>query len=643
MATSIDHTNFSVGDKDAKPKSAGDNPERRWWSVANDKADEAAKSISATITSLVGHQSARFTQAVISARLYGNLSLSGMTGVTQARVSTVANALRERVTFNVVQSVIDTATAQIGENRPKPYFLTSGGDYRAQRKAKRLNQFIEGLFYEAKAYDLGGEAQRDACIWGDGFLHVYAKDERVCVERVLASELFVDEVEAQYGSPRQLHRVKLVDREELAARFPDFADVIAQATGDAKHQSLTGPAVSDLVEVRESWHLPSGPDAGDGRHLISIDGHALGPLEEWAHDFFPFARWRWSPKPFGYWSQGLAEQLQSIQLEINKLLFFVQRSYHLGGTFKVLIQAGSKVVKEHINNDVGTLITYAGTKPEYIVPPLVPMEIYQHILTLIQRAYDQAGVTMMAASGKKPEGLNSGKAIREYRQEADQRHKTASRYNERGYLDLARLCIECAKDIAKANKGHYKANVPGRRFLSKVDWADIGLDEDAYVMQCFPVSSLPSDPAGRLQTIQEFIAAGFLTPRQGKRLLDFPDLEAVESLSSAAEDLIAQALDAMCDDGEYMPPGPEWDLALARDMATEYLLRGQLEGLDDDRLEMLRTFAGQVDMLVQRATPAPAAAQGQLGTPQAVPTAPPVSDLLPNVPQAQQAPPPAVH
>ena len=40
-------------------------------------------------------------------------------------------------------------------------------------------------------------------------------------------------------------------------------------------------------------------------------------------------------------------------------------------------------------------------------------------------------------------------------------------------------------------------------------------------------------PAGRLATIQEYIQAGFITPRQGRRAIDFPDLETIESLGNS--------------------------------------------------------------------------------------------------------------
>src|SRR5262249_34068274 len=155
------------------------------------------------------------------------------------------------------------------------------------------------------------------------------------------------------------------------------------------------------------------------------------------------------------------------------------------------------------------------------------------------------------------------------------------------------------REIAQEEGGFYEAKAPSARVLKIVRMSAEDLDPSDFEMQCFPTSSLPKDPAGRLQTITEYIQAGFMTPRQGRRALDFPDLEAVESLANAAEDLIAMVLDAICDDGDYEPPEPTFDLKLAREMVVEYINRGLTQDLEDERMDLLRAWSTQVDSLIQ--------------------------------------------
>jgi hypothetical protein len=627
----IEFRDFTIGgERSGVPDKLPDNKERRWWML---KDADAADVISGTLNLIRDSQSFRATQWIVSSRLYGNLSPTTLAGVSFSKLAAQQPALRDRISYNLVQSVVDTVVAKITRNRPKPLFLTSGGDYRKQREAKKLNAFLDGVFYENSTHEIGTTVFRDASVWGDGFIHVFAKGDRVCHERVMASEIFVDDVEALYGQPRQMHRVKQVDRQVLFDMFPDDADKIA-GVKPSRTEENGRSIIADMITVRESWHLASGPGADDGKHCITIDGAVLGEMEPWPHQWFPFARVQWCPRLYGYWGQGLAEQLQNIQLEINKILWIIQRSFHLAGSFKVFIENGSKIVKEHLNNDIGTIVNYTGVPPTYVVPQIVSPEVFAHLQNLINKGYEQAGVSQLAASSLKPEGLNSGRAIREYNDiQQDRLHVPAKSY-ETMYMDVARLSIEVIKMIAAADKG-YEVRVPGRKTIERIEWKDIKLSDDDYVMQCYPVSSLPSDPAGRLATIQEYAQAGFLSPRQARRLLDFPDLDQVESLANAEEDYLTMVFDKIVDDGDYTSPDPLDDLAMSKQLCLEYYAKGKANNLREDRLELLRRYLEQINEIEQAMMPPPVPQMpmpGATGAPLAPPMPMPASELVPNVP-----------
>jgi len=612
-----------------------------WWNLTG---KECAGAVRSAVEFLQKNQQPRMRQQVVSARLYGNIPMGTSAGASYYRAAQSQPAVRDRITYNAVQSIIDTVTARIGENKPRPFYLTSNGDYRQQRRAKRLNQFVEGVFYENKTYDIGLKAFRDAAIWGDGFIHVFGRGGRVVHERVMPSEVRVDEIEGQYGFPRRMHRLKVVDREELCTYFPEARAEIdrAQKALDVTNSSIAN--LADMVTVVESWSLAS-PDADGklvgGKHAITLvsGNHMLLEPEEYPYDFFPFARIPWCERPVGYWSQGLAEQLQGEQLELNKELWLIQRSMHLAGSFKVLVQNGSKIVKEALNNDVGAVITYTGTEPRYITPAPINEAYFQNTERIIQRMYMKAGVSELAAKSSKPAGLNSGKAIREFEDVESERFRTIQRQNDNLYLDIADLTKTVAKEMAREGRV-LPVRVPDKRSFATIEFKrDIGIFDDSdFVRQCFPVSRLPRDPAGRLQTIQEYIQAGFMTPRQGRRALDFPDLDAVESLANAQEDIVTKVLDAMVDDGEYSPPEPTDDLAMAKETCLEYIQRYRALDLEPERMDLLRRYNEQVTELMNMATAAMApppmmGAPGAPGAPQAAPMPPPRSDLIPNVPQ----------
>lgn len=621
----MDYTSFSANGTPVRPQ------DNDWWSQTG---DAIANGITSALKTLERTQEMRATQIVQSARLYGALPNAAVPGIGWARLQ-APTVQKDRLAFNVVQSAIDTITSKIAKNKPKPYFLTSGGNFKEQRKAKHLNKFTEGLFYECKVPELAPLTFRAAAIDGDGFVHVFEKHGRVAMERVPGSQLRVDEVEALYGQPRQLHRVMSVDRRVLEAELGK-KKAIESANAPPR---IGNDTLANDVEVRESWHLPSGPDEGDGLHVITVDGKLLSS-DKWEHDFFPFARMQWCPRQYGYWSQGAAEQLMPIQIEINKLLWSFSRSYQLAGMSVVALERGSKIIPAHVNNSIGSIVEYTGQPPQYLTPAILPPEAYAHFDRLVQKAYEQIGVSMLSAASAKPAGLDSGKALREYNDIESDRFMTIGHAYEAFHLEIAALGIAVAKDIAE-QKGNYKISVPARHRTIEVDWKKIDLDRDAYVMQCFPTSSLPNEPAGRFQTIQEWVQAGWYTPREGKKLMNFPDTEAVDSLAQAAEDWLTKILDAIVDDGEYTAPDPYDDLNLAFELALEYYQQGKLLGLDEERLDDLRTFMKQVEAHQQAAQQQQMAEQGAQslmgaaanGPTQGVPASQPVSDILPNTPQ----------
>lgn len=621
----VDYKSFNK----ATDANTGTEFNRFWWKCKTET--ELAQSIEAVVKTINNFDSRRQTQYQLASRLYNNSDIMGINGFSYARTPNAQSALQNRISYNVVQSAVDTVTAKIAKNRPKPLFLTSGGDFKLQRRAKKLNKFVDGVFYDNNVSSLGPQTFRRACVLGDGIVHVYASNGKIVFEPVMNREIFVDWLDGLMGKPRQMHRVKSIDRAVLADMFPEKRSAINNVNATLTDLAGSMQNISDQVLVIESWHLPSGPDADDGLHTIIISGTVLFK-EKWTKSRFPFSKLPWSERLEGYWSQGLADQLQNIQLEMNKLLWVIQRSMHLAGTFKIFIENSSKIVKEHLSNDIGSIIAYTGQQPTYLVPPIVPPEIYNHLLTLKNFAYEQAGISQLSASSQKPAGLNSGKALREYNDIESERFMTIGHQYENFHLDLADLCVMIGKEIYEDDKS-YSITVPGRKFIETIPWKEVDLENDEYIMKVYPISSLPSDPEGRLQTVQEYVQAGFYSPRVAKKLLDFPDLEAIDDLEQAMEDYLTKILDEICEDGTYKAPSPDDNLQLAKELCLEYISLGKRDNLDEDKLELLRTFNSQVDSLIMKGMPPPPPMpMGDpmaAGVPQGAALPPPPSDLLP--------------
>lgn len=622
-------TKYRNGKKVREPKNEIDGSQKFYWWKTKDKAAKA-REIASTILFISRHQSTRLEQLTVSTRLYGNTSAFNLVGTAFTRANSVnSNPSSQRLTFNLCQSVIDTLVSKIAKDKVIPIYLTQGGVWEMQKKAKNLTKFTEGCFYQNKVHEKRTIAFRDACVWGDGLVHIFEDldKEEICVERVLPHELLVDMIESLSQKPRQMHRVKVVDREILMAMFPDEKDIISVAIpSNYVEIGGTGTAV-DMVTVTESWHLPSkkyedeDPNC-DGEHVICIGDDILFE-EKWYKDYFPFAKISWSERLLGFFGQGLCEQLQNLQGEINRLMILVQRSMWMGGSFKVLLENGSKVVSQHVNNDVGSIIHYTGTPPQYITPPVIQPEIVSYIDNLIDKGYRQAGLSQMTASGMKPQGLDSGRALREMTNIEDDRYMSVEQAVEAFDLEIGRQMIEVAKDIYKRKKT-YQVTFPTSKFMETIDWKEINLEADQYILKAFPRSSLPEEPAARLQTIQEYMQAGIISPKTGRRLMDSPDIEMSEDLANADEDLLHSIIEDIIHDGKYTPPEPHYNLPLAKQLVVQYMNYAQLNKCPESKMNKLRDFLKQVNDLLGIAQPqAPMPGQGQpMANPQATPASP---------------------
>jgi hypothetical protein len=583
---------------------------------------EIYKSVFALVSTLDQNQCERKQILADYDRLYSNEVLPVQ---LTSRRSGLSRAAARRVTYNVVKSCVNTAAAKIAKAKPKPLFLTSGAGFKLQRKAKKLNKFIDGVFTSMDIYTVAQRAFKDSCIYGTGAIRFYVDDgaKAVRCERVDITELFIDDMEAIYGRPRQIHHKRLVSRALLIEKFPTFkVDIASAAPAKLPDGYRVKGSTADLIEVIESWKLPGEPsfvptseEDGDGDEdenkkvsgcrSICIDGATLYS-EPYDKDYFPFVFLRWEDPLSGFWGTGLAEELAGIQIEINNLLRVIQGSHKLLGGLRIAIEKGSKVNPSHLNNELGAIIEYTGTKPESLNFTAVSAEIYSHLETLFKRAFEITGISQLSAQSKKPGGLDSGVALREFHDIESERFVLIAQRYENAFMDAARICVDMSRDIY-SQYPTYKVNVLGKKFIESIPWKDVDLGEDQYELTVFPVSALPTTPAGRLQTITEMIGNGLLNQDEGKSLLDFPDLEETMSLHNAAVDDIKMIIEHFEDGGDYIAPEPFMNLELARNMMVSALLRAKVNmaengsstsDADERILSNMRQFILQVEFML---------------------------------------------
>lgn len=607
----------------------------RWWQVPEEELANAVMDVGGSLEMQGGD---RLQATIRFARLYENCEIDSLSGRDYS-----AALVRQMLTgsslmsLNVGATCLDTITAKVTKNRPRPTFLTNGagpGAWDMQIKARNLDKWCRGYFYQTKVYQKARQVFVDGCEFGTGFLQVYDCGDKLECERVKPDEIFVDDLDGQDGHPRQLLRRKFVSREVLTALFPEHAEKIAEAGKQERIESEVNASpevIENTLEVWEAWHLPSGKKSKDGKHVICIDGCVLFS-EEWKIDKFPFVVYRFKKRTTGFWGKGVIETVQPIQVALNRVIRSIDMQIRRKGKGRTYVQVGSKVNPQHMTNaDGGDLVYYVGQPPVVDNQNAISPEEFAYVDRLYQKAFQEVGISELSASAKKPSGLDAAVALREYNDIESERFAPQHQDWEQFFMDFAELSIDLITE-QYGWKG-YKVLVPGRRDLMEVDWASVNLDRDAYIMQMFPTSSLPQTPSARYQKVKEMMADGFIDKAVAQRLLEFPDIEAESNLGNAMLDDVDATISHILDDEkpEIRPLEPYQNLDKIIERANAAYLYARNRHCPEERLALLRN-------LIDTAT----AQKAQMMAPPAAPMGPPGAGTPPPMPGGgpSMAPPP---
>jgi len=138
------------------------------------------------------------------------------------------------------------------------------------------------------------------------------------------------------------------------------------------------------------------------------------------------------------------------------------------------------------------------------------------------------------------------------------------------------------------------------------------MDDGSYVVDCFPVSALPSTPSARLQTLSEMFSQQIIDRDTFLELSDMPDFESQRNLITAGRELVEKTIEHMLSTGKYEYPEAFYPLDLCVKLGGQYYLRAKLQGESDERLELLRQWIADSQALLAP-PPAPEAPPADAG------------------------------
>lgn len=533
-----------------------------------------------------------------------------------------------RARFNVIRNVCETLLARIGKQQPRPWIVTVGGDWKLQRRAKAMGRFIEGDWERLGADRLRREQLLDALVFGTGLLKVFERDGRVAWGRTWCGNVLAPKREEAAGHVRTLYEIACVDKEVLAAEWPDERKKI-EGLSRAPHDLIdVNDEDDDLVLVYESWHLPHGMDDNGefigGRHVITTDTCTLQD-RPWTREGFPFSELHASRDPMRRWGIGYPERLaghQSEQNSLSELASDVARKM----TPKYVLQNGAQLMEDEATNEVGEFWRITGGTVDIVATEPVLMQLMQAAAMQRAEMYRIEGISEQSAEGSSPDNLESGKAKMVHRDIEAERHAELGQRNEENTVALCRLHIEQLEEIAARGEDEGKRLVvhAGKGMLEELAYADVRMGENPYVCRVYPVSKISGSPAGQLAQLQEMMVAKMITPLEARRLYDMPDLDRSNDLTFAGQDLASQLIEAALDGKAVAAPRYCDKQYLLESGWREYAL-ARTQGATDAELKPLLNLLGHVKSLVDQEAAALAAAT----TPPAAPVQPPVQPTGP--------------
>jgi len=523
-------------DRDEGHEDDGKRRSVQWWRC--ESGQDAAGKLWTWCDRLKQRWSADGLQDLIFEAIYRDEPLGSAFNVAHMRGSRLQHS---RSPMNVIMGLVDTATARLTKRRPMPVAGCDDAGWSEKLFAKSVSRVIRRKMGGPGVERMSPDLIRDFIIRGTAVAKAVRIGGDVSTERVPICEIVYDPREAYYGPPRQLAHVRPVAREVLCEEFPEYAEQIESASEFNRSDPwvlhmYAGPSFADHIEIAEAWHLPSGPGADDGQHIIAIRGVTL-LREPWKVPRFPLSFAHWCAPIRGLRGSGLVEQLMPSQALINEILADAKEGLHYGSQLKLFVQRGSNVIKNHLRSRHPAVIEFDGAEPHYVAPNPVSEQALRILDLVINRMHELSGISQMAAQSKNQLGAGaSGKAL----DTLDDIQSDRFAHVEAGYMqfrcDMAVNMLDMARAMVEEAKGEHvfdeqPAPIAKRdlaQWVQAIDWGKFDIDAGPYHIAIEPINFLPDSRAGKLSFAKELSANGLIPdPTMTAALFDEPDIQKV--------------------------------------------------------------------------------------------------------------------
>lgn len=508
--------------------------------------------------------------------------------------------------INVIRSAIETLVSKVSQTKVRPFFNPVNGTYKTRKVCRAAQVFFDEFFDDQHVYHKAVQALRDACIFEVGYL--WANDDDNTIERLAPWEYYFDPAEYNFGKITRCYIRRTSYPANQLRGLKGGKDKINALLADDIGAKCEYVIFYDLID-KEKHHIVN----GDFISKTKID-----------YDVPPVSMLYYSPPVKGAFSTSLADNLYTIQRQIDTISERIHAAVELSPGMQIFLPKGSDIKASQYNNEVGAIWQYTplpqmGSSPVTFATPKPIDPQYIQLLELFeQRAYQMEGISQLSAQSKKPSGLNSGVALQTLEDVESERHNVILSQFIKFLMDIASLAIAIFPNTADV--------LPARVGRSGVKWADVKREREMYNIQFSASSSLSKDPKTKMEQLEKLLQMGVIDPDMAASLLEFPDLEDAYSVATASYDDAQKIIERAIEDGDVDYYECVNLKQLYREIVNTIL---RLDASDEspkvlgNLVSLLTKVKADVDMIQEAANP-PAPAPAPMPVP-AAPMAPPLA------------------
>jgi hypothetical protein len=396
-----------------------------------------------------------------------------------------------------------------------------------------------------------------------------------------------------------LYHPHWVPKAQLLARYPKYEEQINSAYTNYRGE-MNAMTSFEAVQVIEAWRKPSVPGGDDGRHVLCVSDATLVD-EDWEKNYFPIVTFYWTPPLYGYRGMGIALELEALQAQVNSVMRSIGDSLHYYAKPRIFIEAQTQLTTQ-ITNEGSTINQYSGNPPLFVTPPAMAADVYSYLQWLYSMAFAQIGLSQQQATSEKPAGLDSAVAMRTYQDIGTQRFAIIGKRWERWHVKVGNIMIDMNKDLVTKSKSP-RVKAANTRGMENLEWSSVSMEDDRYLIQCWPTNMLPVTPEGKLAMAQELGNSGLMPPEVLVSQLKMPVLNDWFSEYTAGRDNIKMCIDSILSKGKYISPEPLVNLTEAINMSASALLRAEYNDEDEKKIALLRRFNSEAKALSTQPQP----------------------------------------